>query len=198
MDKARYVIAVLMIVTLPPALVLWFVIHPAARFWRRLGAGWTYSILSVPSIAAMVLAYRFRAVLLGRDLGTNYILISLAIVLAVISGWIAVKRRRHLSMKILVGIPEMSKSGDRGKLLTEGIYSRIRHPRYVEVAVGVWAYALFANYVGVHVFAVATIPILLFIIYFEERELRDRFGQDYIDYCARVPRFIPRKKVEAS
>jgi protein-S-isoprenylcysteine O-methyltransferase Ste14 len=25
------------------------------------------------------------------------------------------------------------------------------------------------------------------------RELRDRFGEEYIEYCRRVPRFVPRR-----
>ena len=30
------------------------------------------------------------------------------------------------------------------------------------------------------------------IIEMEERELRERFGQEYAEYCIRVPRFVPR------
>lgn len=28
----------------------------------------------------------------------------------------------------------------------------------------------------------------------EERELRERFGQEYVEYSAEVPRFIPRRQ----
>ncbi|MCP4899328.1 MAG: isoprenylcysteine carboxylmethyltransferase family protein, partial [bacterium] len=107
----------------------------------------------------------------------------------------AIKRRRHLTTRILAGIPELSRSGEPGVLLTEGIYSRIRHPRYVEVMTGVLAYALFANYIGLYYLTVATLPTLLLIVIIEEHELRQRFGDEYTDYCSRVPRFIPRRMV---
>jgi protein-S-isoprenylcysteine O-methyltransferase Ste14 len=191
MDKARYFIAVLMIVTMPPAVLLWFVIHPAAQHWRRIGAGWTYTILSLPVLTLMAISYRARHILVGPDLGTNRLLLVLAAITAALTMWIAVKRKRHLTFRILVGLPELAQDGERGVLLTEGIYSRVRHPRYIEVMLGVLAYALFANYVGVYILALATLPALLLVVVLEERELRQRFGDEYADYCARVPRFIP-------
>jgi protein-S-isoprenylcysteine O-methyltransferase Ste14 len=53
-------------------------------------------------------------------------------------------------------------------------------------------YALFTNYLSAYVILAASVPILLAIIHIEERELRDRFGEDYARYCALVPRFWPR------
>lgn len=40
MDNAR-VVALLLLLSMPSAVLLWLAIHPAARFWRRLGFGWT-------------------------------------------------------------------------------------------------------------------------------------------------------------
>ena len=37
----------------------------------------------------------------------------------------------------------------------------------------------------------ATLTALLAIIHVEERELRDRFGEEYVRYCDRIPRFWP-------
>ena len=33
--------------------------------------------------------------------------------------------------------------------------------------------------------------LMLAVIAMEEREMRARFGQSYLDYCRRVPRFLP-------
>jgi protein-S-isoprenylcysteine O-methyltransferase Ste14 len=192
MDTARYVIAVMMVVALPPALLLWFFIHPAAAFWRKLGAGWTYAILCPPMVALMVWAYFERRLLVGTDLGTELLVVCVGIVTFGVSVWIGVKRGRLLTFATLVGVPEVSRDGAPGKLLTEGIYGRIRHPRYAEVATGVLAYAIFANYTGLYALAVLTFPVLWLIVVLEERELRQRFGDEYVEYCERVPRFFPR------
>jgi protein-S-isoprenylcysteine O-methyltransferase Ste14 len=78
------------------------------------------------------------------------------------------------------------------RLLTEGIYSRIRHPRYVEVLLVIASLALIANNLASYVNWIIGIPSVLLIVRIEERELRDRFGAEYEAYCARVPRFVPR------
>jgi protein-S-isoprenylcysteine O-methyltransferase Ste14 len=36
--------------------------------------------------------------------------------------------------------------------------------------------------------------LMLFIIGFEEPVLREKFGEDYIEYCKQVRRWIPRLK----
>ena len=191
MNTFRYVLAVLLIVTVPPAVFVWFVIHPFVRFWRRIGPGWTYAVLAVPWIASMGLLFRARRILLGADFGTRWTLVALGV--AVFAGALAlsVTRRRQLTMKILSGIPELRK-GDPGRLLTEGIYARLRHPRYVEVILGVISYALVANYLGGYVVVLVTVASMVPLVLLEERELRDRFGDAYDEYARRVPQFIPR------
>jgi len=92
----------------------------------------------------------------------------------------------------LVGIPEFSKADNKGQVLSEGIYGRVRHPRYVAIMIGTLAWALFVNYVGVYVLAILTLPGLYLVAVLEERELLERFGDEYARYRERVPRFVPR------
>jgi protein-S-isoprenylcysteine O-methyltransferase Ste14 len=192
MNTARYVIAVLALVGTPPGVGLWFVIHPFARHWRRLGAGWTYTILTPPTLAIMYGLWALRHPLVGTDLGTNVATIAVAVVLLVATIIISANRRKVLTTSILVGVAELSESRYPGTLLTEGIYARIRHPRYVEVTLAVAAYVLFANYVGTYVLLLASIGALYLVVLLEERELIERFGDAYVQYAARVPRFVPR------
>jgi len=191
MNTARYVVAVLLLTGLPPGVGLWFFIHPFASFWRRLGPVWTYSILSLPVVLYMVAAFVARDLLLGVDHGTSYPTIVLAAVCAVGGTWIAIVRRKLLTTGVLTGMPELSEKRYPGKLLSEGIYGRIRHPRYVEVLLLSLAYALFANYLGTYVMVLLLVPAIYLVVVIEERELRERLGEEYEEYCRRVPRFIP-------
>lgn len=191
METARYVFGVLLIVSLPPALAWWFIVHPLVAFWRRVGARLTLVLVTVASVAGVVGLFTIRDDLLMTDLGTHPPLVIAAGLLLVATAWIAVLRKRHLTFRILVGLPELEGRGDPGALLDEGIYARIRHPRYVEVALGTLAYAVFANYLGAYVIAALTLPMLHLIVLLEERELVERFGARYEEYRARVPRYVP-------
>ena len=191
MDAVRYYIALIMLVTLPPTLLPWLVIHPFIRFWRRLGPALTHSlVLAVMSLGGAGL-FLARKSLLAGDLGTNYLLIVLGVLLQVVSIWLWVVLHRHLSFKTLLGLPELAPRKYPAALITAGIYSRMRHPRYVQVILYFWGYALIANYPAAYAVAALWLPGVYVIARLEEKELRDRYGAAYEEYCRRVPRFLP-------
>ena len=91
-----------------------------------------------------------------------------------------------------MGVPELSRT-DKGWLLTEGIYARVRNPRYLEFMAFILAYVSFANFAGTWVLALLVFPAMHVLVLVEERELRERFGAEYEAYCQQVPRRIPRR-----
>ena len=184
--------ALIVVVSLPPGMLLWIMIHPFARFWRRLGPGWTYTLLSVPVVGLMVALFLARRTLLAIDFGTSYLLMGLGVLCVAGGSIIAVKRRKYLTFGIMAGLPELSPQRHPQRLLAEGIYARIRHPRYVEVLLAVLGYALFANHVALYVVFLVALPMVLLIVVLEERELCDRFGLAYEEYRRKVPRFVPK------
>ena len=198
LDLIRYGSGVMMALMLPPAIVYWFIVHPFVGFWRRVGARGTLWVLSIFFLASMAALFPLRHVLVGRDLGTSVVNLLLAAPLLVVSGIISRKRRRHLTLRVLAGVPELAPEAEGPGLLTEGIYGKIRHPRYVEFTLGMIGWALFVNYLGLYVITGLSFLLLWVIVLLEERELRERFGQAYVDYSARVPRFIPRTKIPPS
>jgi len=191
MDKARWFIAVMMIVWVPPAIAAWYIIHPFTRFWRRLGTVASFCIVYSLLIASGVLLWHFRSLLVGRDLGFQPLLLALAAPAAVAGSVIAAKRRRHLNQRILVGVPEIS-TADKGRLVCEGIYARTRNPRYLEFLSLSFVYVAFANYTGTWILYLLTFPAIHLVVLLEEAELRERFGEEYEEYCRRVPRYLPR------
>lgn len=190
MDAVRHFIAVMTLLSVPPAIGLWLAIHPFARAWRRIGPIATYSILIIPALGLVWLLWRMRATLIGTDFGTHPALLALGAAAAAAGAWIARARRRHLTQRILVGVPELS-SADKGRLLTEGIYARVRNPRYIEFLFFVLAYACVANFSGTWAVVLLSVPAIHLIVLLEESELRDRFGAEYDGYCRRVPRWLP-------
>ena len=190
--RVRYFLGVLNLIVLPPGLLFWLIIHPWARWWRRLGPIRTYLVVVPVSVTLGALLFRFRRPLLGANFGTNWSLVAVALVLYGVMTWLELQYWRHLSIATLVGVPELSPAGQRkGRLLQGGIYRMVRHPRYLSAGVGVIANALFINYAGLYLLILFLVPPGYMMLVFEERELIDRFGEEYRKYQREVPRLIP-------
>ncbi len=192
MDTARYVVAVLIVIGMPPGILWWFLIHPFVDTWRRLGVRWTMIIVTTISVLTMASLFLLRDLLVGHDLGLSWPGVSAGVTLAVAAVALGSLRRKHLKSRTLTGVPEVAADGGGGVLLTQGVYARVRNPRYVEVVLAVFAYALFSNYVGAFVVAILTVPLIHVIVLLEEPELEQRFGAEYVAYKQRVPRYFPR------
>ena len=80
-----------------------------------------------------------------------------------------------------------------GSSPTEGVYTRVRHPRYVAVLLALISVALFSNYLALYAMAPVGAAGLYLIVRLEERELVERFGDEYETYRDRVPMFVPRR-----
>jgi protein-S-isoprenylcysteine O-methyltransferase Ste14 len=193
-DSVRYYMALVLLVSGPGSALSWFPIHPFAAFWRRVGLGWAYTVGFGTYVAAGVVGWIFRAPLLSIDFGAEPVTIGAGVVLMVVS---AVMRRiwhRQLSIKTLFGLPELAPDRHPGKILTQGAYAWVRHPRYLEVLVGFLGWALFCNYLAAYLVWAFLVVALLILIPMEERELVQRFGPAYEEYRRKVPALVPRPR----
>lgn len=193
-DRIRYFLAVLTVITLPPGALFWLVIHPWARWWRRLGPIRTYLIVLPVVVACGVLLFRVRGRLLGADLGMSWSLISIAVVFYGVTTWFELQYWKYLSITTLIGIQELAPEKRKGKLLRDGIYRVVRHPRYLSAGIGVVANALIINRVGIYVLILVLFSMGYLLLALEERELVDRFGEEYRQYQRDVPRLLPRMR----
>lgn len=193
MDTARYVVALITIVPVPSAILFWLVVHPNVRFWRRLGPVPSYTLLVVLMVGVAAAVYLVRDPILSVDFGTNYVLVALAAPIYGAAVWLSLRVRRHLTFRMFVGVPELSPRRDAGDLLTEGVYARVRHPRYVAVLLGLASAALFSNYLGLYLLLPVAAAGLYVVVRMEEQELAERFGNEYRTYRERVPMFVPRR-----
>lgn len=79
------------------------------------------------------------------------------------------------------------------KLITEGPYSIVRHPLYVFSLIGAVGIGLTSEnmlvLMALVIFYLSYYPLTIIV---EEKKLIDKFGQAYLDYIKRTPRFLPK------
>jgi protein-S-isoprenylcysteine O-methyltransferase Ste14 len=193
MNAIRYSLALLLVISLPAMLLFWLLIHPFVHTWRRLGPAWTYSIVGTLLVLLTVGLFLLRIPLLAVDFGTRYPL--LAVGIGCLAMAVYLRRLLHdarLTLRVLIGLPELAPERHPQALITTGLYARLRHPRYVQVALALLGYALIANYLAGYLVFAAWLVVMYPLVVLEERELRQRFGEAYDAYCRQAPRFIPR------
>lgn len=192
MEAFRYYLALLLLLFMPGLYVYWFSIHPFVKFWRKVGPHRTIVLHGVLIAVVATAIFPIRKRLLSVEFGTNWTLVVLAVCIYVFVLVLRVKLGKRLGPKVLLGLPELAPERYGRRLVTEGIYARLRHPRYLQIFLAILSFALVANYLAAYAILLVSIVWILLLVRMEEKELREHFGPAYDAYCARVPRFIPR------
>ncbi|MBZ5719055.1 MAG: isoprenylcysteine carboxylmethyltransferase family protein [Acidobacteriia bacterium] len=81
------------------------------------------------------------------------------------------------------------------RLVVVGFYRYVRNPMYVGFAagwIGLWTVFGHAEPGLIAGVAAAALGVHLFVVFYEEPTLRNKFGNDYADYCRNVRRWWPR------
>jgi protein-S-isoprenylcysteine O-methyltransferase Ste14 len=77
------------------------------------------------------------------------------------------------------------------ELVIKGPYQHSRNPIYIFVALTLIGEAVFFGATVLVLYAAAVVTFLhLWVVFYEERGLKRRFGSPYERYCERVPRWI--------
>jgi protein-S-isoprenylcysteine O-methyltransferase Ste14 len=83
------------------------------------------------------------------------------------------------------------------RLVVGGAFRHVRNPGYVAVVSMIVGQGLLFGSRAVLVYAAGlALAFHLFVVLYEEPTLRGRFGEDYASYCRRVPRWIPRWRLQ--
>ncbi len=189
-DKIRYFAALLIEIGTPPAVLYWLLVHPFTRFWRRLGVLTSLVILFALMAVSGYGMYLIRQPLLAVDFGFQWPLAVVGILLYLARVRTEFKIRKQLKGRILVGIAEIAGETESSPLLTDDVYARSRNPRYLNMMFFMVAFSLVTNYLFVWATAAVTPLALYLIVRLEEKELLQRYGDEYRDYCEQVPRFL--------
>ena len=81
----------------------------------------------------------------------------------------------------------------RGRLVTSGLYTYIRHPLYTaSFSIGLGLCLILADPLVLLVYVLLFVAVHALVIKGEERWMASHWGEEYRRYAARVPRFLPR------
>lgn len=79
------------------------------------------------------------------------------------------------------------------RLVVRGPYRFVRNPMYLGAATALGGAGIFYESSGLLGYMVGFLLVThAFVVLYEEPALRAAFGEDYVAYCARVARWIPR------
>src|SRR5438445_10281228 len=83
------------------------------------------------------------------------------------------------------------------RLVVVGFYRYVRNPMYVGFAtgwIGLWIVFGHANLAVIAAVAAAALGVHLFVDFYEEPTLREKFGKGHDEYCRNVRRWWPRAR----
>lgn len=184
-------LALITLISWPVIPLFWIPVHLFPHYFRKI----KFFTYIMPVISWLPTAYfiyylrdfllQFRTELPVSIQGTGGVLLIIGICVHIWTG-------KLLRIWGLIGVPEIYKEME-GQLVTRGAFSVVRHPTYLAHTLMFTGVFLLTGVISVAVVALVDfIVVNLVIIPLEERELSDRFGDEYRRYKANVPKFFPR------
>jgi protein-S-isoprenylcysteine O-methyltransferase Ste14 len=169
-----------------PVPFYWLILHPPVLFWRKhMRAAFPVAVLAAWGIVD-VLLYRLRLELFRRD-GVSRLAL-LGFVLIGVDVFTFTKSEAVLGGRRIVGHSELEGSRE---LIARGLYTRVRHPRYLGMMSGVLGACLIVALPPLWAAGVVWLFLALLTIRAEEHELHARLGPAYAAYAERVPALLP-------
>lgn len=189
-DWLRFGLAVMLWATIPAGIAYWLLIHGFVGYWRRVGTAATWLLVIPTCLLIMASLWRWGGGVVDRsDLGTHMGLFAGGVFLWGISVVLDRRAREQLDTATMLGVREIAGGAT---LLDQGLYARVRHPRYLSLIIGATGWAMMANHMASYLMVAALVPGVWLVTSVEEQELVERFGDAYLEYRERVPAVIPR------
>jgi protein-S-isoprenylcysteine O-methyltransferase Ste14 len=184
--RATRLIAIFVLAFEMPVPIYWLILHQPVSFWRKhMRAAFLVAVVAAWGIVD-VLLYRFRLELFLRD-GLSW-LAPLGLVLIGVDVFTFTKSEAVLGGRRIVGHSELEGSRE---LVARGLYTRVRHPRYLGMMSGVLGACLIVALPPLWAASAVWLFLALLTIRAEEHELHARLGPAYAAYAERVPALLP-------
>lgn len=166
--------------------------------WTRVGVLQAFVIAFYAEMYGFPLTIYFLARFFGLDLTwseggnlwTQLLGTEMAHVVAMILGYTVVFAGATL---VADGWRRIHSVRHEGRLATDGVYGKIRHPQYTGLFMIVFGEGIvhWPTIVSVTAFPIIVVAYALLALKEESQMLRE-FGEEYREYQRRVPMFIPR------
>ena len=169
----------------------WLLIHPRAGYWRAQRQSPFLALL--PAWAMMfaiilVVTAKYRDTILYR---TEYAWVPAAALFSV--GLYLYKTSVDgFTLRQLQGRAEISNDPGEQRLVTTGIRAHLRHPVYLAHLCEMLGWAAGTGLIVCFILTGLAVITGAFMMRAEDKELEQRFGNDYRKYRQSVPAIIPR------
>lgn len=80
--------------------------------------------------------------------------------------------------------------GIKDELVTTGPYKYTRNPQYLGILAFLFGFSLLTGSLYIFLFSLLWVILFYILVIFEEKELEQEFGERYIKYKNKVPRFL--------
>lgn len=175
-----------------PIPVFWLIIHPGVKFWRRRSRRWYYGVAVASWLGLWAVLFGGYGWWVEERLPGQPLLAVAGFGFIAADLWLLRQVKHRMGWKVLVGLAELDPQRPESKVVSEGIYARVRHPRYLGAMMSWWGAALLTGATRLAVLVLVFTALALLVTELEERELLTRLGEGYADYRRRVPRLLPR------
>jgi protein-S-isoprenylcysteine O-methyltransferase Ste14 len=166
--------------------LFWIPVHLATGFFRKLGL-FTFLMPFITWVPLVYLIYHYRVFLLKFTVQLPELLNLTGIPLFLFGTLLHIWTAVLLGGLGIIGVPEIS-SKMKSRLIAKGPFSIVRHPTYLAHTLIFFGVFFITEAVVVGVVALLDfIVVNSIIIPLEEKELLNRFGEEYQTYKRQVP-----------
>ena len=183
-------LAIVTIMLIPLVPLFWIPVHGLSKLFKRLGI-FTYITPMITWLPIAWLIYVNRTVILRYKLDIPASVQVMGVLVFLVGVLLQLWTIKLLGGWRIMGLPEVTNIME-SRIIMAGPFTVIRHPTYLSHTIMFIGVFLISGVIALGIITLLDVIIVnLFVIPLEDRELIERFGDDYRRYKSRVPAFFP-------